>query len=93
MLHHDPLLNCSYRRLQRLELRRQHDQACPRIVWQLRIGIICDDRKQLLDPFASLRSYNAEFGQVGSHSIDQLCALAHQKIAGTMLHQLGLLFG
>ena len=62
VLHHDPLLNRPNCRLQRLELRRQYDQACPGIVRQLRIGFVCDDRKQLFDPFASLQRYNAELG-------------------------------
>jgi hypothetical protein len=56
-------------------------------------GIIGDDRQQLLDSFASLRGNNAKLSQVRSHSIDQLRALDHQKVAGPMLHQLGLLFG
>ena len=93
MLNGDPLLNRPNRGLQGLKLRRQHDQACPGIVRQVCISIICDDRQQLLDPFASLRSYNAKLSQVGSQGIDQLRALVHQKIAGaTCSHQLGLLF-
>jgi hypothetical protein len=56
-------------------------------------GIICDDRQQLFDSLAPLRRYNTELSQVGSHRIDQLRALVHQKVAGAMLHQLGLLLG
>jgi hypothetical protein len=74
------------------EARREYEQACPGIVRQVRIGIFGYDRQQLLEPFASLRGYNAKLGHVGSHRIDQLRTLTHQKIAGAMLHQLRLLF-
>ena len=53
---------------------------------QARVTILGNDRQQLFDPFASLRSRYAELGQMGPQGIDQLGALAHQQIACSMLH-------
>jgi hypothetical protein len=93
MLLHNPLLNRTNRRLQSLKLCRQYNKACASIVRQILIVFIGDDRQQLFDAFTPLRSDDPELGQVGPHGVDQLCALLHQQIAGTMLHQLGLLLG
>ena len=63
------------------------------IHWQARVTFTCNDRQQLLDPFAPLRSHNAELSHMRSQGIDQLGPLPHQKIARSMLHQLALLLG
>ena len=60
---------------------------------QARTSILGDDRQQLLDPFASLRSRYAELGQMRPQGIDQLGSLPHQQIACPMLHQPALLLG
>jgi hypothetical protein len=54
---------------------------------QARILFARNDRQQLLDPFTSLRSHNAELGHMRPQSIDHLGPLPHQKIARSMLHQ------
>ena len=93
MLPNDPFLDRSDHRLHSLKLRRQHDQAGVSIDRQARIPILRNDRQQLFDPFAPLRSRYAEFGQMRPQGIDQLGALAHQQIACSMLHQPALLLG
>ncbi len=50
-----------------------------------------NDLQQLLDPFAPLRSHNAELCHVRPQSIDQLGPLPHQKVTRAMQHQLPLL--
>jgi hypothetical protein len=50
-----------------------------------------NDLHQLLDPFAPLRSHNAELCHMRPQSIDQLGPLPHQKVARAMQHQLPLL--
>jgi hypothetical protein len=52
---------------------------------------VSNDRQQLFDPIAPLRSRHTEFGQMCAQGIDQLGALAHQQIAYAMLHQPALL--
>ena len=93
MLYNDPFLDRSDHRLHRLKLRRQHDEAGVSIDRQARILFARNDLQQLLDPFAPLRSRNAEFGHMRPQGIDQLGPLPHQKIARSMLHQLALLLG
>jgi hypothetical protein len=92
MLNRDPLLKRPNRCLQGLKLRRQHDQACPGIVRQRCIGVFCNDRQWLFDPFASLRAImpsSARWDRIALIS----CARVHQKIPGAMVHQMGLLLG
>ena len=50
-----------------------------------------NDLQQLLDPFAPLRSHNAELCHMRPQSIDQLGPLTHQKVGRAMQHQLALL--
>ena len=64
-----------------------------RIGRQALIRIARNDLQQLLDPFAPLRSHNAELGQMRPQGIDHLGPLAHQQIARAMLHQPALLLG
>jgi hypothetical protein len=52
-----------------------------------------NDLQQLLDPFAPLRSHNAELRHVRPQSIDQLGPLPHQKVTRAMEHQPALLLG
>jgi hypothetical protein len=52
-----------------------------------------NDLQQLLDPFAPLRSHNAELRHVRRQSIDQLGPLPHQKVTRAMEHQPALLLG
>jgi hypothetical protein len=54
MLCHDPVLDQSDQRLQSLKLRRQQHEARPGTDGNALILIVCDDRQQLLDPFAPL---------------------------------------
>ena len=56
------------------------------IHWQARVTFTCNDRQQLLDPFAPLRSHYAELSHMRSQCIDQLGPLPQQKIARSMLH-------
>jgi hypothetical protein len=45
-----------------------------------------NDLQQLLDPFAPLRSHNAELRHMRPQSIDQLGPLPHQKVAPLLAH-------
>src|SRR5215472_11179128 len=73
--------------------RRRRAGRSARIDRQARVLVIRDNRQQLLDPLPPLWRYHTELSHVGAQGIDQLRALAHQKIAGPMLHQLRLLLG
>ena len=64
MLHHDPLLDRSNHRLHRLKPRRQHDKARVSVDRQARILFGRNNLQQLLNPFTSLRSDNAELSHV-----------------------------
>jgi hypothetical protein len=57
------------------------------------ISLVRNDRQQLLEPLASLRSHNTELGQMRPQRIDHLGLLPHQKIACSMLHEPALLLG
>src|SRR5262249_57349961 len=57
MLHNQPLLNRSNQRLQRLKLRRKHDQTRTRVDRQAFIVFVRNVRQQLLEPLASLRRH------------------------------------
>src|SRR6516165_1641535 len=57
------------------------------------IALVRNDRQQLFEPLASLRSQNPEFSQMRPQRIDHLGLLPHQKIACSMLHQPALLLG
>jgi hypothetical protein len=74
MLRLDPLLDRPDQRPQGLKLRRQHDDARPRIDWQPRVLFVRHDREQFRDPGVALRR-NAELGQVRSEGVDALGAL------------------
>src|SRR6516225_4149816 len=86
MLHTKPPLNRAYHRMQRLKLSCQYDQARTGINGQTFIALVRNDRQQLFEPFASLRSHNPEFSQMRPQRIDHLGLLPHQKIACSMLH-------
>jgi hypothetical protein len=64
-----------------------HD-ARPRIDRQTCILLVRHDRKQFLHPLVSLRSHDAELGQMCAQCIDHLSTLAHHRVARAMLHQL-----
>ena len=51
MLHKEPLLDRFDQCVQRLQLRRQHNQARTSIKGQAGIGLIRNNRQQLLDSF------------------------------------------
>ena len=91
MLRDDPFVDRPDHRLHRLKLRRQYDEAGVSINWQARILLARNDLQQLLDPFAPLRSHNAELGQMRPQGIDYLGPLPHQKVARPMQHQPALL--
>jgi hypothetical protein len=93
MLRLDPLFDRPDQRPHGLELRRQHDDARPRIDRQPRVLFVRHDREQFRDPGVALRRNDAEFGQVRSEGVDALGALTDQQIAGAVLHQLALLLG
>ena len=44
------------------------------------VALVRNDRQQLLEPFASLRSYNPEFSHMRPQRIDHLGLLPQQKI-------------
>jgi hypothetical protein len=58
MLHHEPLLDRSNHRLQRLKLRRQLDQIRTSAYRRAFISFVCNNRQRLLEPLACLRGYN-----------------------------------
>src|SRR5262245_14551957 len=65
----------------------------PRYKSNLGRPVIRNDRQQRLNPLPPLRRHNTEFGHMRPQRIDHLGPLAHQQIAGSMLHQLTLLLG
>jgi hypothetical protein len=58
MLHHEPLLDRSNHRLQRLKLRRQLDQIRTSVYRRAFISFVCNNRQRLLESLACLRGYN-----------------------------------
>src|SRR5262245_26922279 len=93
MLHSEPPLDRANHRLQRLELSCQYDQARTSINGHAFIALLRNDRQQLFEPLASLRSHNTEFSQMRPQRIDYLGPLPQQKIARPVLHQPALLLG
>ena len=64
MLRHNPLLDRSNERLQRLKLGRKYDEAYPSVDRQAFIAFICNHCQQLLEPFAPLRRRNTELAEM-----------------------------
>ena len=58
--------------VQRLQLRCQYDQARTGINGQTGILFVRNDRQQLFEPFASLRSHDTELGHMRPQRIDHL---------------------
>ena len=72
MLHHEPLLDRSNHRLQRLKLRRQLDQIRTSVYRRAFISFVCNNRQRLLESLACLRGYIPSFGQMRPQPIDHL---------------------
>src|SRR5262249_53082101 len=81
---HELLLDPRNRRLQLLNLCRQHLEHLARQIRQPRVALIAHNGDQLADVAQALRRDHAEFGQMPAQSVHQTRTLAHQPLPATV---------
>src|SRR5215472_15736974 len=88
---HELLLDRRNRRLQLLNLCRQHLEHLARQIRQPRVALIAHNGDQLADVAQALRRDHAELGQMPAQSVHQTRTLAHQPLPATVQQHSSLL--
>src|SRR5262247_4637942 len=88
---HELLLDRRNRRLQLLNLCRQHLEHLARQIRQPRVALIADNGNQLADVAQALRRDHAELSQMPAQSVHQTRTLAHQPLPATVQQHSSLL--